>query len=92
MECAEIPDFCFVQCGLTNLTLSHNVKKIGSNILNYTTLKELTYEGSLEDWTSVTKYSNWDQNLDNIGLRKVICLDGYMEYDSENREWKAVKE
>ena len=92
VECAEIPDFCFVQCGLTNLTLSHNVKKIGSNILNYTTLKELTYEGSLEDWTSVTKYSNWDQNLDNSGLRKVICLDGYMEYDSENREWKMVKE
>ena len=92
VECAEIPDFCFVQCGLTNLTLSHNVKKIGSNILNYTTLKELTYEGSLDDWTSVTKYSNWDQNLDNSGLRKVICLDGYMEYDSENREWKMVKE
>ena len=93
VECAVVPDFCFVQCGLTNLTLSHNVKKIGSNILNYTTLKELTYEGSLEDWAAVTKYSNWDNNsVDTHGLDKVVCLDGYMEYDRETGEWKAVKE
>lgn len=93
VECAEIPAFCFVQCGLTSLTLSHNVTKLNSNILNYTTLHELTYEGSLEDWAAVTKYSNWDNNsVDTHGLDKVICLDGYMEYDRENREWKAVKE
>ena len=93
VECAVVPDFCFIQCGLISLTLSHNVKKLGSNILNYTTLHELTYEGSLEDWAAVTKYSNWDNNsVDTHGLDKVVCLDGYMEYDRENREWKAVKE
>jgi len=88
-----VPDFCFIQCGLISLTLSHNVTELGSNILNYTTLHELTYEGSLEDWAAVTKYSNWDNNsVDTHGLDKVVCLDGYMEYDRENREWKAVKE
>ena len=93
VECAEVPAFCFVQCGLTSLTLSHNVTKLNSNILNYTTLHELTYEGSLEDWAAVTKYTNWDNNsVDTHGLDKVVCLDGYMEYDRENREWKAVKE
>ena len=93
VECAVVPDFCFIQCGLISLTLSHNVTKLGSNILNYTTLHELTYEGSLEDWATVTKYSNWDNNsVDTHGLDKVVCLDGYMEYDRENREWKAVKE
>lgn len=47
VECAEVPQFCFTHSGLTSLTLSHNVKTIGSNAFNYTPLQELTYEGSL---------------------------------------------
>ena len=94
VECAELPGFCFVSCGrLQSLTLSRNVKKVCSHALNYTPLRTLTYEGSLEDWAAVTKESNWDGNAGELnGLDKVQCLDGYMEYDDETGEWVEVKE
>ena len=94
VECAELPGFCFVSCGrLQSLTLSRNVKKVCSHALNYTPLRTLTYEGSLEDWSAVTKESNWDGNAGEMnGLDKVQCLDGYMEYDDETGEWVEVKE
>jgi hypothetical protein len=25
------------------------------------------------------------------GLTKIICTDGYLEYDSEEKEWNEVK-
>jgi len=95
VECEEIPGFCFVGTPLQNLTLSYNVKKIGSHMINYMPLHELVYEGSLADWATVTKGGNWDNNSgqgDPHGLDKVICLDGYMEYDRENRVWTEVHE
>ena len=95
VECETIPAFCFVKCSdLSELTLSSNVKKIESHMINYTSLHELIYEGSLNDWISVTKYENWDNNRgqnDPHGLDKVICLDGYMEYDRDQKKWKKVK-
>ena len=93
VECSELPGSCFVQCGLTSLTLSRNVKKVCSHALNYTPVRTLVYEGSLEDWAAVTKEGNWDGNAGELnGLDKVQCLDGYMEYDDETREWKEVHE
>ena len=92
VECAELPGFCFVSCSrLQSLTLSRNVKKICSHALNYTPLRTLTYEGSLEDWAAVNKQSNWDGNSNGLnGLDKVQCFDGYMEYDDETKAWKEV--
>ena len=94
VECSELPGFCFVQCGrLQSLTLSRNVTKVCSHALNYTPLRTLTYEGSLEDWAAVTKQTNWDVNAGELnGLDKVQCLDGYMEYDDETGEWMEVRE
>jgi len=95
VECEEVPGFCFVGTPLQSLTLSNNVKKLGSHMINYTPLHELTYEGSLDDWAAVTKGGNWDNNSgqgDTHGLYRVQCLDGYMEYDRENREWKVGEE
>ena len=95
VECEEVPGFCFVGTPLQSLTLSNNVKKLGSHMINYTPLHELTYEGSLDDWAAVTKGGNWDNNSgqdDPHGLDKVQCLDGYMEYNRENREWKVGEE
>ena len=96
VECAEIPAFCFVSCGqLREMTLSRNVQKIGSHMINYCpTLKSITYEGSLANWSEVSKSSNWDGNHGSTTegyLDKVICLDGFMEYDRENSVWKEVK-
>lgn len=97
VECAEIPAFCFVNCSrLNQLTLSSNVKKIGAHMINYCSLlREITYEGSLADWSKVQKMQNWDGNIGGTTdgyLNKVQCLDGYMEYDRENREWTEVRE
>ena len=97
VECAEIPAFCFVNCShLNHLTLSSNVKKIGAHMINYCSLlREITYEGSLANWAKVQKMQNWDGNIGGTTdgyLNKVICLDGYMEYDRENREWTEVRE
>ena len=94
VECSELPGFCFVRCGrLQSLTLSHNVTKLCSHALNYTPLRTLTYEGTLDDWATVTKQSNWDGNAGELnGLDKVQCLDGYLEYDDETGEWNEVRE
>ena len=95
VECEEVPGFCFVGTPLQSLTLSNNVKKLGSHMINYTPLHELIYEGSLDDWAAVAKGGNWDNNSgqgDPHGLDRVQCLDGYMEYDRENREWKVGEE
>ena len=96
VECAEIPAFCFVSCGkLSQMTLSKNVKKIGANIINYCTqLKTITYEGSLEEWKAVEKYANWDGNSGSTNpgyLDNIVCIDGTMVYDRDNKTWNEVK-
>lgn len=95
-EAEIIGEFMFVWCrALKNVTLAKTVKEINSHWINYCeNLTEITYEGSLEDWAAVTKRNNWDGNSGQTTpgyLNKVICLDGYMEYDRENREWIEVK-
>ncbi len=93
VECEELPAFCFVSTPLQSLTPSRNVKKVCSHALNYTPVRTLVYEGSMEDWAAVTKQGNWDGNAGELnGLDKVQCLDGYMEYDDETGEWKVGEE
>ena len=94
VECSKVPGFCFVSTPLQSLTLSHNVTRVCSHMINYTPLREITYEGTLEEWAAVTKESNWDGHSGQSGgaLEKVICLDGFMEWDAENHEWKVGEE
>ncbi len=97
VECSEVPGFCFVQCSsLRSLTFSRNVQKIGSHMVNYcSNLTEIIYEGSLTDWARIQKMQNWDGNQGSTTegyLHKVICLDGYMQYNSETQEWVEVHE
>lgn len=96
VECAEVPAFCFVFCSkLQQLTLSRNVKKVNSHMINYCTkLDTIVYEGSLKEWANVEKSLNWDGNsgATNPGyLNKVVCVDGEMVYDRENKTWNEVK-
>ena len=96
VECAEIPAFCFVNCHkLQQLTLSQNVRKIGSHMINYCyKLDTITYEGSLAEWAKVEKSLNWDGNSSSTNpgyLNKVVCVDGEMIYDRENQTWNEVK-
>lgn len=95
-EGALIGGFMFVRCSkLKNVTLAKTVKIISSHWINYCDmLTSITYEGSLADWAEVTKRSNWDGNAGQMpgNMHKVICLDGYMQYDTETREWTEVRE
>lgn len=95
VECAEIPAFCFVRCKkLNQMTISKNVKKIGANIVNYCTLLDtITYEGSLEEWKAIEKYANWDGNSSTSPgyLNNIVCVDGTMAYDRDNKTWNEVK-
>lgn len=96
-EAPILNEFMFTRCTrLENVTLARTVTEIKSHCFNYCdALTQITYEGSLDDWAAVTKRTNWDGNSGSIGpngLDKVICLDGYMEYDRENSEWVEVRE
>ena len=89
-----LSDFMFASCpNLSSVTLAGTVKKIGSHWMNYCPLlTEITYEGSLAEWNAVEKQSNWDANSGQnaqYGLDKVICTDGFMEYDRENKRWEV---
>ena len=96
IECAEVPVFLFVMCNrLSDVTLSHNVTKIGSHWINYcNSLTQLTYEGSLDEWAAVTKGASWDGRGGQLTgtLTRVNCLDGYMQYDTETGEWTEVRD
>ena len=63
-------------------------------MINYTPLQEIIYEGSLDDWAAVTKSGNWDGNHSGApgSMHKVICLDGYMQYNTDTGEWTKVRD
>ncbi|MED9891322.1 leucine-rich repeat domain-containing protein [Ruminococcus champanellensis] len=96
VECYEVPGFCFVRCtNLKNVTLSHNVTSIGSHWINYCNrLTQITYEGSLDDWATVSKGTSWDGRSGQLTgtLVRINCLDGFMEYDDENNAWVEVRD
>ena len=96
VECSEVPGFCFVRCtNLQNVTLSHNVTSIGSHWINYCNrLTQITYEGSLDDWATVSKGTSWDGRSGQLTgtLVRINCLDGFMAYDDENKEWVEVRD
>ena len=83
----------FTKCtALQNLTIARTVTKICSHWINYcNALTEITYEGGLEDWGRIEKQSNWDGHQGQLSgtLEKVICTDGYMQYDPETNTWKV---
>ena len=90
-----ISDRMFVRCTkLKNLTLTRNVKEIVGGCFNYCeSLNQITYEGSLADWNTMKKNTNWDSHAVDIEfpLSKIQCLDGYMEYVTSTKTWKEVK-
>jgi hypothetical protein len=97
-EGSVIGGFMFVNCtALTSFTMAHTVTTIGEHCFNYCgALETITYEGSLADWAAITKQSNWDgkggMEVGQSGLTRIQCLDGFMEWDAENHEWKVGEE
>lgn len=68
-------NYMFDNCSnLTNVTISADVNKLGNYCFsNCTLLTEITYLGTMANWNSMTKGTNWKQNTP---LATVHCSDG----------------
>ena len=88
-----ISDRMFVHCiKLKNFTITKSTIEIVGGCFNYCeSLTEIIYEGTISEWNSITKRTNWDGHSNSTAdspLTKIQCLDGYMEY--VNEEWREV--
>ena len=96
VACDSIGAFAFTRCtALSDLTISANCKTFGQNMLTYCeSLTAITYEGTIAQWNAITKPVNWmssGEHSYNNYLKKIQCIDGYLEYDPENNVWNEVK-
>ena len=87
-EGAVIGTYMFMGCtALANFTIAKSVKEMKAYVFNSCNkLKILNYEGSLKDWAEIEKQKNWNSSAN---LTKIQCLDGFMEWDEETKEWKV---
>ena len=96
VACDSIGAFAFTRCtSLSSLTISANCRTFGENMLTYCeSLTAITYEGTIAQWNAITKPVNWmssGEHSYNNYLKKIQCVDGYLEYDPENNVWNEVK-
>ena len=89
-------DRMFVRCiKLKNFTITKSTTELIGGCFNYCeSLTQITYEGSLAEWSAVKKNTNWDGHSSSTvdsPLVRIQCLDGYMEYDADAKTWKEVK-
>ena len=98
VEGKAVGDTMFSRCSsLHSVTLANKVKSIGKSAFVYCdSLTEITYEGTLEEWQSISKGDYWDgRALVGDGastLVRVQCLNGYMKYDDESKAWTEVRD
>ena len=91
-----IGDRMFVRCiKLKNFTITKSTTELIGGCFNYCeSLTQITYEGSLAEWSAVKKNTNWDGHSSSTvdsPLVRIQCLDGYMEYDADAQTWEEVK-
>ena len=96
VACDSIGSFAFTRCTtLSGLTISANCRTFGENMLTYCeSLTAITYEGTIAQWNTITKPVNWmssGEHSYNNYLKKIQCVDGYLEYDTETHTWNEVK-
>ncbi len=97
-EGSVIGGYMFGSCtALNSFTIANTVTRIGEHCFNYCgNLETITYEGSLEQWQAIPKGTSWDgkggQGIAVSALTRINCLDGFMEWDEENHEWKVGEE
>jgi hypothetical protein len=65
--------------GLLSVTIPNSVTSIGTwAFYDCKSLNYITYEGTQEQWNSITKGSNWDSN---VPATVVHCTDGDVELE-----------
>ena len=65
----------FANCSsLTSITIPNSVTSIGDYpFINCSSLTSITFEGTMEEWNSITKGSNWSSS---VPATYVQCTDG----------------
>ncbi len=95
IQCEKTGSVAFSGCiSLTDVTIGVGCKYIADSSFVYCdNLREIIYEGTLAQWTEVGKSRLWDGHggVSESVLERIQCMDGFMEYDSENSVWKEVK-
>ena len=95
IQCEKTGSVAFSGCiSLTDVTIGVGCKYIADSSFVYCdNLREIIYEGTLAQWTEVGKGRLWDGHggVSESVLERIQCVDGFMEYDSENSVWKEVK-
>lgn len=62
---------------LKNVVISNQTKSISYMVFKgCTNLTAITYEGTQDEWNSISKHTYW---LENSSLEKVICSDGEID-------------
>ncbi len=95
IRCGEVGNMAFTKCtALSSLIIGTNCKRLGSSMLAYCdALAEISYEGTLAQWALITKGNLWDGHggIGEPSLAKIICTDGYLEYDTATSTWNEVR-
>ena len=71
-----IGDYAFYQCRrISSINLPCSINVIGKNAFSgCTSLKKLTYDGTIEQWNNVSKGTYWNYNVSSNFV--VNCIDG----------------
>ena len=57
---SALGDYAFMGCAnLQKVQIAYNIKKIGMNVFNYESLKEVNFVGSYDDWKNVKSSTNF---------------------------------
>ncbi len=65
---AELSEASFRRSTISRLTIPVSVTSIGNYFIADSNIETIVYEGSQEEWESITKDSMWDYRKDNIDI------------------------
>lgn len=75
LQSEEFPSLAFWGAYLKNVTIGISCKKINTNsFIDMNDLKEINFEGTVEQWNNIIKENTWYNRCKN--LKSINCIDG----------------
>ena len=75
----SIGNNAFSNSGLSSVVIPASVTSIGKNAFEWCALTDITYKGKMEQWTAITKGSDWDSSQTSDDDYTVTCTDGKLD-------------